>query len=469
MTGCPVLDDELMRSVRRAARPERTGRVERIVGMHAEVTGLRLATGDLVVIGDDPGVEAEVVAVAPGKLTALPLGSLFGIRAGETVRSARATLQAPVGSALIGRVLDGLGRPIDGCGPLLGVAQVPLHNEPPAPLERPLVAEPLQTGVRVIDGLLTVGQGQRVGIMAGSGVGKSSLLSMLLRGTDADVTVLALVGERGREVREFIEHDLGPEGLAKCVVVVATSDQPALVRRNAAFLATRIAEGFRDDGANVLLLMDSLTRFAMAQREIGLAAGEVPTSKGYPPSVFALLPQLLERAGTSASGSITGFYSVLVEGDDLNDPIGDTSRAILDGHIALSRKLANAGHFPSIDVLQSASRVAGKVTTAEQQAAAAHFRHLLATYDEARDLLELGMYSGGSDAWIDEAVARRDAMTNFARQPMSELESMSDTWQRLASAVGLGSTPLPDPAGDRPDSTGAYLTAQINSEKAMAT
>ncbi len=469
MTGFPALDDKLMRSVRRAARPERTGRVERIVGMHAEVTGLRLATGDLVIIGDDPGVEAEVVAVAPGKLTALPLGSLFGIRAGETVRSARATLQAPVGSALIGRVLDGLGRPIDGCGPLLGIAQVPLHNEPPAPLERPLVAEPLQTGVRAIDGLLTVGRGQRVGIMAGSGVGKSSLLSMLLRGTDADVTVLALVGERGREVREFIEHDLGPEGLAKCVVVVATSDQPALVRRNAAFLATRIAEGFRDDGANVLLLMDSLTRFAMAQREIGLAAGEVPTSKGYPPSVFALLPQLLERAGTSASGSITGFYSVLVEGDDLNDPIGDTSRAILDGHISLSRKLANAGHFPSIDVLQSASRVAGKVTTAEQQAAAAHFRHLLATYDEARDLLELGMYSGGSDVWIDEAVARREAMTSFTQQPMAELEPMSDTWQRLASAVGLESPQLLDTSGDRPNSTGAYLTDPINSEKAMAT
>ncbi len=474
MSGLALLDDDRMRSIRGAARPERIGRVDRIVGMHAEVTGLRLATGDLVVIGDEPGVQAEVVAVAPGKLTALPLGSLFGIRAGEPVRSARSTLRAPVGSSLVGRVLDGLGRPIDGCGPLDGVTYVPLQNDPPAPLERPLVVEPLQTGVRAIDGLLTVGRGQRVGIMAGSGVGKSSLLSMLLRGTDADVTVLALVGERGREVREFIEHDLGPEGLAKCVLVVATSDQPALVRRNAAFLATRIAEGFRDGGADVLLLMDSLTRFAMAQREIGLAAGEVPTSKGYPPSVFALLPQLLERAGTSASGSITGFYSVLVEGDDLNDPIGDTSRAILDGHVSLSRKLANAGHFPSIDILHSASRVAGKVTTPEQQAAAAHFRHLLATHEEARDLLELGMYSGGSDAWIDEAVARHDPMTSFTQQPMSELEPMADTWQQLAAAVGVDLASLAtDRAGNADVSTASHLTdttsGMIHDQKAMAT
>lgn len=424
-----------LRAVRRAARPERTGRVERIVGMHAEITGLRLATGDLVIIGANPAVAAEVVAVGPGTLTALPLGSLHGVRAGEVVRSARATLQAPVGPSLVGRVLDGLGQPMDGKGELGDVAYLPLHNEPPPPLDRPLVTEQLQTGVRAIDGLLSIGKGQRVGIMAGSGVGKSSLLSMLLRGTDADVTVLALVGERGREVREFIEHDLGPEGLAKCVLIVATSDQPALVRRNAAFLATRIAEGFRDNGSNVLLLMDSLTRFAMAQREIGLAAGEVPTSKGYPPSVFAMLPQLLERAGTSAEGSITGFYTVLVEGDDLNDPIGDTSRAILDGHVSLSRKLANSGHFPSIDVLQSASRVANRVTSAEQQQVAAHFRRLLSTYEEARDLLELGMYSGGSDDLIDEAVNRHQTMTAFAQQPMGELVDMASTWNHLGAAL----------------------------------
>lgn len=424
-----------LRSVRRAARPERTGRVDRIVGMHAEISGLRLATGDLVIIGADPGIAAEVVAVGPGTLTALPLGSLHGVRSGEVVRSARSTLRAPVGPSLIGRVLDGLGQPMDGKGDLADVKYLPLHNEPPPPLERPLVTQQLQTGVRAIDGLLSIGKGQRVGIMAGSGVGKSSLLSMLLRGTDADVTVLALVGERGREVREFIENDLGPEGLAKCVLVVATSDQPALVRRNAAFLATRIAEGFRDEGADVMLLMDSLTRFAMAQREIGLAAGEVPTSKGYPPSVFAMLPQLLERAGTSADGSITGFYTVLVEGDDLNDPIGDTSRAILDGHVSLSRKLANSGHFPSIDVLQSASRVANRVTTPEQQKVAAHFRRLLSTYEEARDLLELGMYSGGSDEVIDEAVNRHHAMTAFAQQPMGQLVDVATTWNALGAAL----------------------------------
>jgi flagellum-specific ATP synthase len=464
----PDLDPRIG-SARWAARPERIGRVDRIVGMHAEVSGLRLATGDLVVIGDEPGIRAEVVAVAPGKLTALPLGSLHGIRAGEPVRSARATLLAPVGRSLVGRVLDGLGRPIDGAGPLADYRTVPLRNDPPPPLDRPLVAEPLQTGVRVIDGLLTVGRGQRVGIMAGSGVGKSSLLSMLLRGTDADVTVLALVGERGREVREFIEHDLGPEGLASCVVVVATSDQPALVRRNAAFLATRIAESFRDDGDDVLLLMDSLTRFAMAQREIGLAAGEVPTSKGYPPSVFALLPQLLERAGTASRGSITGFYTVLVEGDDLNDPIGDTSRAILDGHLSLSRKLANAGHYPSIDVLQSASRVAARVTTEDQQAAAAHFRHLLATYDEARDLLELGMYNAGSDAWIDEAVLRHTGMTDFAQQPMTQLEAHADTWAGLATALGIEGAPQAVPDQTVPDQTVPNQTVPDNGEGAMAT
>ncbi len=252
--------------------------------------------------------------------------------------------------------------------------------------------------------------------------------------------MLALVGERGREVREFIENDLGPEGLARSVILVATSDQPALVRRNAAFLATRIAEGFRDAGSHVLLLMDSLTRFAMAQREIGLAAGEVPTSKGYPPSVFGMLPQLLERAGTSATGSITGFYTVLIEGDDVHDPIGDTSRAILDGHVVLSRRLANAGHFPSIDLLQSVSRVADRVTDAGQQALAAEYRQLLATHDRARDLVELGMYAPGSDPAIDRALAMIDPMTRFARQPSAELQPMAQTWLDLRSAVGNGDT-----------------------------
>ena len=438
MTGA-TSSDRLSRyvtpAVVAAARPERYGRVDRVLDMRAEVTGIEAASGDIVIIGDQQEIEAEVVAVEHDRVTVLPFGSLHGIGAGAPVRPSGSTLTAPTGQQLIGRVIDGMGRPIDGGSPLSDLGRVSLRNEPPPPMERPLVEEQLQTGVRAIDGLLSIGRGQRVGIMAGSGVGKSSLLSMLLRGTDADVTILALVGERGREVREFIERDLGPAGLANAVVVVATSDQPALIRRNAAFLATRIAESFRDEGANVLLLMDSLTRLAMAQREIGLAAGEVPTAKGYPPSVFALLPQLLERAGTSASGSLTGFYTVLVEGDDMNDPIGDTSRAILDGHIVLSRRLANAGHLPSIDLLQSASRVAAAVTSEEQQVLSAEYRRLLAAYDRARDLVELGMYSPGSDPAIDRALAIIDGMNAFATQPLMELQTVQQTTSDLRQVL----------------------------------
>lgn len=434
------LSAQLSADLEQSARPLRLGRLDRVIGLHAEITGLRLAPGDVVTIEGETSVDAEVVSVSSDRCTALPLGSLHGLPAGAQVRSTGRTLQAPIGNDLIGRVLDGLGRPIDGAGPLGAVDWAPLHNEPPAAMSRPIVNTQLQTGVRAIDGLLSVGRGQRVGIMAGSGVGKSSLLSMLLRGTDADVTVLALVGERGREVKEFIDNDLGPEGLSRAVVVVATSDQPALVRRNAAFLAMRIAEGFRDAGGHALLLMDSLTRFAMAQREIGLAAGEVPSAKGYPPSVFGLLPQLLERAGTASTGSITGFFTVLVEGDDMQDPIGDTSRAILDGHVVLTRRLANAGHFPSIDLLQSASRCATKVTDEHQQESAAHFRRLLATHEEARDLIELGMYQAGSDPLIDESIGRNRAMTSFARQPFTELNSREKTFELLADIVG---SPLP--------------------------
>jgi len=429
--GSP-LDRFLTPAVEAAARPEHVGQLDRIVDEHAEVTGLHAATGDVVLIGDERALQAEVVAVGSDRLTVVPFGSLHGFRVGAPVRSSGSTLRTPTGPSLVGRVLDGLGRPMDGRGALTDAEWKALRNDPPPPLERPLVTTQLQTGVRAIDGLLSVGNGQRMGIMAGSGVGKSSLLSMLLRGTDADVTVLALVGERGREVREFIDHDLGPAGLARSVLIVATSDQPALVRRNAAFLATRVAESFRDDGANVLLLMDSLTRFAMAQREIGLAAGEVPTSKGYPPSVFGLLPQLLERAGTSAHGSLTGFYTVLVEGDDIHDPIGDTARAILDGHIVLTRDLANAGHFPSIDILQSASRVANRVTTESQQQLTAEYRRLLASADRARDVVELGMYSPGSDPMIDRALALDGPMTAFAQQRIDRLQPLDRTWADLA-------------------------------------
>ena len=334
-------------------------------------------------------------------------------------------------------MIDGLGEPLDDRGSLAVLERASLASEPPHPLRRPTVSQPLHLGVRVLDTLVPVGRGQRIGIMAGSGVGKSSMLSMIVRGTDADVSVLALIGERGREVREFIERDLGPEGLARSVVVVATSDAPALVRLRAAFAATRIAEWFRDRGAHVNLLMDSLTRFAMAQREIGLSAGEVPATRGYPPSVFALMPKLLERAGASEHGSITGIYTVLVEGDDLNDPIGDTARSILDGHVALSRRLASAGHFPTVDVLDSVSRVAPAITTPDQQALATQVRRLLAAHRDAKDLIEIGAYQPGSNPVVDEAVARHDAIEAFLRQGLDETSPPGVAWAQLAEVLGI--------------------------------
>ncbi|MEZ5380025.1 MAG: FliI/YscN family ATPase [Acidimicrobiales bacterium] len=425
--------------LREAARPVKTGTLMRVLGLHAEVAGIDVGIGDLVLMGDDRGptepVIGEVVALDETAATVLPYGHLRGRAVGETVRGLGRQLLAPVGHGLLGRVIDGQGNPIDGGPPLSVADRVPIHLDPPSAMDRPRVTEPLQVGVRAIDTMLSCGRGQRVGILAGSGVGKSSLLSMLLRGTEAPIKVLALVGERGREVREFLENDLGPEGRKEAVIIVATSDEPALVRRNAAFLATRIAEWFRDEGSDVMLLMDSLTRFAMAQREIGLSAGEVPTARGYTPSVFGLLPTLLERAGTSARGSITGFYTVLVEGDDLNDPIGDAARSILDGHISLSRRLANAGHFPSIDILASASRVAGGVNTVEQNQLAQDIRQAMAVFDEARDLIEVGAYSPGSSAEIDRAIALRPATTNFLQQPLHQLSDRNGAWQELAALL----------------------------------
>ncbi len=442
------LDPVVVSRIRQAARPTHLGQLVRVVGLHAEISGLSVGVGDLVTIGSErvaagsvrstvPPILAEVVAADPGRATVLPYGDLHGRRIGEDVRTSGEQLLVPTGQALLGRILDGLGRPIDGGESLTNVGSVSLHHPPPDPLSRPMVSDPMHVGVRAIDTMLTCGRGQRVGILAGSGVGKSSLLSMLVRGSDADVTVLALVGERGREVREFIENDLGSEGLKTAVLVVATSDQPALVRRNSAYVATRIAEAFRDDGLHVNLLMDSVTRFAMAQREIGLAAGEVPTARGYPPSVFGLLPGLLERAGTSAQGSITGFYTVLVEGDDLNDPIGDSVRSILDGHISLTRSLANAGHFPSIDILQSASRVAKSVTTLDQQSLAAEARRLLAVYDSARDLVEVGAYSPGADSTIDRAVLLDPALQDFLRQDLHDSADAKQAWSQLATLLSL--------------------------------
>jgi len=420
-----------------AARPRTLGRVSRVVGLNLEIDGLFLPIGAAVQVDGGNGlVIAEVVAVHDDGLVCMPLGELRGVRAGDLAEAAGTATSVSVGNELLGRVLDGLGRPIDGGPSLHHLPKVGVDHDAPHPLTRRLIDEALPLGVRALDTLVPCGRGQRMGIFAGSGVGKSSLLSMITRGTEASVTVLALVGERGREVREFIENDLGPEGLARSVVVVATSDEPALVRLRAAFTATRIAEFFRDQDQDVLLLMDSLTRFAMAQREVGLSAGEPPATRGYPPSVFAMLPKLLERAGASSSGSITGLYTVLVEGDDMLDPIGDASRAILDGHIVLSRALATSGHFPSIDVLESISRVGPAVTTKEQRSAATDMRRLMAAYRDAKDLIEIGAYVEGTNPLVDRAVDLREAMDGFLRQDLHETTPASDAWAWLERLVG---------------------------------
>ena len=386
---------------------------------------------------------AEVGASSTSGLVCLPLGRTAGVQAGAIVRHTGGPLRIRVGEHLRGRVLDGLGRPVDG-GPALHLPGpdgrtmelVDVDAQAPEALARPRIDTQLGLGVRALDSLVPCGRGQRLGIMAGSGVGKSSLLSMVARGTDAEISVIALIGERGREVREFIENDLGPEGLARSVVVVATSDAPPVERLRAAFVATRIAEWFRDAGRHVVLMMDSLTRVSMAQREIGLSAGEPPATRGYPPSVFTLMPRLLERAGTSPSGSITGLYTVLVEGDDLQDPIGDTARSILDGHIVLTRRLATAGHFPSIDVLESISRVTGAVTTREQRADATLLRRMLAAHRSVKELVEIGAYVPGTEPDADAAIARMPQIDAFLRQDMDDQTPAADTWRLLHGLVG---------------------------------
>ncbi len=418
-------------------RPTVLGRLESVVGQHASVTGLDLAVGDVIEIGDPRHgrkVRAEVVAASRHHATALPFGSLDGITPGVPVAYSPSR-RIPVGVELLGRVLDGTGRPMDNGPRLKNIETVGDTTRAPDPLTRPLVERPLQVGVRAIDALIPVGVGQRTGIFAGSGVGKSSLLSMLIRGTEAPVRVLALIGERGREVREFLERDLGPEGLAQTVVVVATAEQPAIVRRRAAFVATRIAEWFRDQGNDVLLLMDSLTRFAMAHREIGLAAGEMPTSRGYPPSTPAMLSMLLERAGTTPVGSITGIYTVLVEGDDTDDPIGDTARSLLDGHIVLRRSLAESGHFPSIDVLSSVSRVGPAVTTADEQRLMAEVRRLMAAEQDVQDLLQVGAYQVGADPNTDRAIRLGPGIRAALRQDMNDQSSRTDAFAQLENAL----------------------------------
>jgi flagellum-specific ATP synthase len=416
-----------------ASRPERIGSVDSVAGLGVQIRGVRAAIGELVVIGD--GARAEVVAVARDGVTAMPLDKIDSITAGTPVRTTGEPMMIPVGRSMLGRVIDASGNPIDGRGPLGDVDYVAVDNDVPSALNRTRIDVALPLGVRVLDTLTTVGRGQRMGLFAGSGVGKSSLLSMIARGTAAEVSVIALIGERGREVREFLEDDLGAEGLARSIVVVSTADQPALMRVRAAFTATRIAESFRDTGSHVMLMMDSLTRVAFAQREIGLSVGEPPATRGYPPSVFGLLARLLERAGTGETGSVTGIYTVLVDGDDHNEPIADAARSILDGHVVLDRKLAVAGHYPAVDALASISRVATHVTTAEQRQAALTLRRVMAARRQAQDLLDVGAYQRGANALVDAAVDGEADIEAFLTQGIDEGTSAEVAWNHLFQLV----------------------------------
>ena len=416
------------------------GKVTQVIGLVIESQGPTVSLGELCYIKshfpDVLPIPAEVVGFREGYVMLMPVGEMQGIGPGCEVVSAQKTLNVKVGPELLGRVLDGLGNPMDDKGPLLCKTEYPLQADPPPPLTRPRIKDNLYVGVRAIDGLITMGEGQRIGIMAGSGVGKSTLLSMIARNTEADISVIALVGERGREVRDFIERDLGEEGMKRSVVVVATSDQPALVRIKGAMTATAIAEYFRDQGHKVVLMMDSVTRFAMAQREVGLTIGEPPATRGYTPSVFALLPRLLERAGTSEKGSITGIYTVLVDGDDMNEPIADAVRSILDGHIVLSRKIAAQNHFPAIDIMPSVSRVMNEVVSPEHLKAAQQMRQLMAVYRDAEDLIHIGAYVKGSSAKIDEAVQKIDDINAFLCQGIFEVDSYADTEKKLIAISG---------------------------------
>ena len=411
------------------------GRVVQVVGLVAESQGPDVRVGDLCRISsrdDSHSLDAEVVGFREDRVLLMPLGDLREIGPGCDVISMDRPLGVPVGESLLGRILNGLGNPMDDGGPLAATDFYPLHATPPHPLRRQMVEKPLSVGVKVIDGLLTLGTGQRIGIFAGSGVGKSTLLGMMARYTSADVNVISLVGERGREVREFIERDLGKEGLARSVVVIATSDQLPLIRLKAALTATAIAEFFRDMGKDVLLMMDSVTRVARAQREIGLAIGEPPATRGYTPSVFEFLPQLLERAGASEHGSITGIYNVLVEGDDMNEPVADTVRGVLDGHVVLSRKIASRNFYPSVSVLESVSRVMPSVVSREHLESAGRVRDLMATYAESEDLINIGAYKAGANVRVDWALKHLDSVRSFLVQRVEEFSSFEDTVKQLA-------------------------------------
>ena len=414
------------------------GRVTQVVGLTIESSGPDVNVGSKCFIkanANSASVIAEVVGFRNNRILLMPLGDMAGIGPGSIVESSDAPISVSISDEVLGRVLDGLGQPMDSFGSLKNAKSYPVTNKPPDPLKRDMIKDPLSLGVKAIDGLLTIGKGQRIGIFAGSGVGKSTLMGMIARNTSADINVIALVGERGREVREFIENDLGEEGLKRSVLVIATSDQPALVRLKAAQVATSIAEYFRDKGNDVLLLMDSLTRYAMAQREIGLATGEPPVTRGYTPSVYSVMPKLLERAGNSDKGSITGLYTVLVDGDDLTEPVTDAARGILDGHIVLNRAIANRNHYPAIDVLASVSRVMNAVITKDHKDAANKFKKSMAVYATNEDLINIGAYSRGSNPEVDYALEIHEAVENFLVQGTEEKFDYNDVVEKLIATV----------------------------------
>jgi flagellum-specific ATP synthase len=418
------------------------GKVTKVVGLIAEGRGIKAPLGSMCYLVPESGqgnpVAAEVVGFQDGALLFMPYGELRGIKPGSLIQNSSHPPLFPVGDGFLGRAVDAFGQALDDGAPVNPQAHYPLFGEPPNPLRRPRITDPIDVGVRAINSLLTLGKGQRVGIMAGSGVGKSTLLGMIARYTEADVNVISLVGERGREVLEFMQRDLGPEGLARSVLVVATSDTSPLIRMRAAYAATAMAEYFRDQGKDVILMMDSVTRFAMAAREVGLAAGEPPTRGGYTPSVFAHLPKLLERAGQSPAGSITGIYTVLVDGDDFTEPIADATRSILDGHIVLTRELADQGHYPSIDVLQSVSRLRTDITgEEEQEAGKALIRHL-ATYNRVEDMVNIGAYAKGSSDEIDQALEMIGPLREFLQQRINEKSDLTDSMEYMKKLAAQG-------------------------------
>ncbi|MEE9552999.1 MAG: FliI/YscN family ATPase [candidate division Zixibacteria bacterium] len=439
MSGLIANVDRIANSVREVNLIRQSGVVVSVTGMVIESLGPPTQVGEHLIIERDKFVgspmTAEVVGFKDNKVIIMPLGEMEGISPGAKVWALGHQLSIPVGIELLGRVIDGFGRPIDSKGPILAAEKRPLHAEPPHPLTRRRITEPLYTGIKAIDSFVTNGKGQRIGIFSGSGVGKSTLMGMIARSSKADVNVIGLIGERGREVRDFIEKDLGSEGLKRSVLVVVTSDKPPLSRVKGALSATAIAEYFRDKGKNVVLMIDSLTRIGTAQREVGLAAGEPPTTKGYTPSVFSFFPKLLERAGMGDRGSITGYYNVLVEGDDINDPIADTSRAILDGHIVLSRELASRNHYPAIDILSSVSRLMYDVADKEHYETAAKARRLLSDYSKAEDLINIGAYVKGSSAKIDFAIERIDPLNKFLTQDIDESSDFAPAFEKLKTIV----------------------------------